>query len=96
VGLILAGLPGLVLGTMLRLVGRRTGRGVLAVVAGTTLTLAGAIAALRPWPLSNPGAFSLTAQLLAVAGVCAVMASGSARRRPTESSTASPHEPPEA
>jgi arabinofuranan 3-O-arabinosyltransferase len=79
-GLVLAGLPGLVVGVAVRVLARRTGRAALAFLAGMALLLTGVVAAVRPWPQPNSGAFGLAAQVLAVVAVCALMASGTGRR----------------
>jgi hypothetical protein len=63
-----------------------------ATVAGSCVALAGAVAAVRPWPGAAPGSFSPVAQLAGVIAITLLGSSGAVRRS-TEPSSRSSDEP---
>jgi arabinofuranan 3-O-arabinosyltransferase len=82
-GLLLAGLPGLVVGIVARLLLRRTRSAAASLVAGSLLLGAGIVSAALPWPGSDTGSLSAAGQALAIAGLLVVAASGSRPTRPS-------------
>ena len=87
IGLVVAGLVGLAIGVAARLLIRRAGPVVAATVAGSCVAVAGAVAAVRPWPGSAPGAFSPVAQLAGVIAITLLASSGGVRRSRAADST---------
>ncbi len=81
-GVVLGGIPGLVLGVVARAAVRLSPRTATSVLAGVALLGAGIVSAAFPWPGPDTGSLSTAGQLLALAGVLVVVASGRRRTRP--------------